>query len=322
MHQYMFPKLPDSVSFRFLQLVTLLALGSPLAGVAATPEKLCSENSVALQVLGSGGPEISNRAGTSYLLWIGGQAKLLFDAGPGARLRFAESGAKIEDLDAVFLTHLHVDHANDLPALIKAGYFTPRTRQLDVIGPTGNAAMPGTRRWLGTLLGNDGYRYLSGHLAPHDESEFAVIGVNVNAQNSLPREVWRTGNIVVKAAAVGHGSIPALAYRIEGPGFSFAISGDTHGEGASQKAIQELANNATLFVAHHAIPEKATGAAKQLHMLPSQIGRIAVASNTSRLVLSHRMKRTLGEENETTSAIRKYYSGSLDFAEDLDCLTF
>ena len=320
MRKYLKSRPLNSVGCGLLQLASLLALGSPLAGMAATPGKICSENPIALQVLGSGGPEISNRAGTSYLLWINGIAKLLIDAGPGSRLRFAESGGRMEDLDAVLLTHLHVDHANDLPALIKAGYFTPRTKQLDVIGPSGNVAMPGTRRWLGTLLGNDGYRYLSGHLAPHNDSEFAVVGINVNAQNSLPREVWRNGSIVVKAAAVGHGSIPALAYRIEGPGFSFAISGDTHGEGASQKALQELARNTTLFVAHHAIPEKATNTARQLHMAPSQIGMIADASNTSGLVLSHRMKRTLGEETETMSVIKKYYSGTLNFAEDLDCL--
>lgn len=89
MRQYFFPKLLDLVSSSLLQLVSLLALGLPLTSLAATAEKLFSENSVALQVLGSGGPEISNRAGTSYLLWIDGQAKLLHDAGPGARLRFA-----------------------------------------------------------------------------------------------------------------------------------------------------------------------------------------------------------------------------------------
>ena len=72
--------------------------------------------------------------------------------------RLGEAGGRMEDLEAIFLTHLHADHANDLPALVKAAYFTPRSRRLDIVGPGGNAAMPGTRRWLATLVGPEGYR--------------------------------------------------------------------------------------------------------------------------------------------------------------------
>ena len=306
----------------FIRFKWLLALVFACAGLvmAGENERQCGQYPVALQVLGSGGPEASDRAGTSYLLWVGGKARLLIDAGPGARLRFGESGAKVEDLDAVLLTHLHVDHANDLPALVKAGYFTPRTRSLDIVGPSGNSAMPGTRRWLGALFGADGYRYLADHLLANSDSEFALLGINVNAANPVPREVWRTDGIVVSAAAVGHGSIPALAYRMEGPGFSVAISGDTHGNGSSRQALESLARGSSLFVAHHAIPEGAVGAARNLHMPPSQIGLIAFASQTSRLLLTHRMKRTLGLEVQTKEEIRKYYGGPLDFAEDLVCL--
>jgi len=54
-------------------------------------------------------------------------------------------------------------------------------------------------------------------------------------------------------------------------------------------------------------------------MPPSVIGRIAADAHVKRLVLSHRMLRTLGKEEQTRTEIRKWYSGPLQFADDLDC---
>jgi ribonuclease BN (tRNA processing enzyme) len=72
-----------------------------------------------VQILGSGGPAINReRASSSYLLWIGGQARMLVDMGGGAYLRFGQSGAKLSDLALVAISHLHPDHVSDLPALL------------------------------------------------------------------------------------------------------------------------------------------------------------------------------------------------------------
>jgi ribonuclease BN (tRNA processing enzyme) len=49
------------------------------------------------------------------------------------------------------------------------------------------------------------------------------------------------------------------------------------------------------------------------------IGHIAQAAKTKQLVLSHRMLRTLGKEEETLAAIRKSYGGPATFADDLSC---
>lgn len=304
---------------------TILAttIGSIATGSPLSAEKPCSRYPAALQILGSGGPELSNRASASYLLWIDGHAKLLIDAGPGARLRMAESGGKFEDLDAILLTHLHVDHSADLPAFVKAGYFTERNRPLDVLGPTGNHEMPDTKQWLNSLFGQSGYRYLADYLNekvdPGSTQHFYLRSTNVDATNPVVREVWRHDMLIVKAAAVAHGSIPALAYRIEGKKFSVAISGDTNGNGGSQTALQALASNASLFVAHHAIPEQTAGVARRLHMPPSRIASIAATALPDQLVLSHRMLRTIGKENETASIIRAQYAGPISFANDLDC---
>jgi ribonuclease BN (tRNA processing enzyme) len=54
-------------------------------------------------------------------------------------------------------------------------------------------------------------------------------------------------------------------------------------------------------------------------MPPSVIGQIAAEAHAKHLVISHRMLRTLGKEDQTREEIRKRYSGPIDFANDLDC---
>jgi ribonuclease BN (tRNA processing enzyme) len=71
------------------------------------------------------------------------------------------------------------------------------------------------------------------------------------------------------------------------------------------------AAGADLPVAHHAIPEAATGVARNLRMSPTVIGNIAAAAGVKQLVLAHRMTRTFGKEQQTTQFIRKHYAGPL-----------
>ena len=67
------------------------------------------------------------------------------------------------------------------------------------------------------------------------------------------------------------------------------------------------------------MPEGATGVERRLHMPPSVIGEIAGNAHVKQLVLSHRMLRTLGKEQQTETEIRHHYSGPIAFANDLDC---
>ena len=73
-----------------------------------------------------------------------------------------------------------------------------------------------------------------------------------------------------------------------------------------------------MFIAHNAIPESAGRIAKTLHMTPSQIGQIATHIKAKKIVLSHRMNRTLGKEKQTLKIIKKHYQGVIEFANDLD----
>ena len=280
----------------------------------------CTGNGIELQVLGSGGPElIGDRASTSYLIRRDGRPSVLIDSGGGSALRFGVAGAKVSDLDLVLFSHFHVDHSADFAALVKSSYFQDLTRELPVFGPTGNAMFPSTTQFLKSQFAKpDGsYRYLSDYLPADGNARsgaYALTPTNIETGEAATKLVFNKDGLKASALRQHHGNVPALAWRVETGGASIVFSGDTDG-----KNLEKLAMNADLLVAHNAIPESARGSILDLHMPPSQIGKVATAAEVHALVLSHRMTRSLGQEESTRAAIAKSWEGKVQFANDLDC---
>jgi glyoxylase-like metal-dependent hydrolase (beta-lactamase superfamily II) len=100
-------------------------------------------------VLGSGGPRPFGRGGSSFIVVLDGQPRILVDAGPGAFLRIGELGLDLDKVDTVLLTHLHIDHAGDL-----AAFFNARALSADgpityhIFGPDGAGLFPKTSRFV------------------------------------------------------------------------------------------------------------------------------------------------------------------------------
>ena len=304
--------MPISQTQRLILLLVALWSG------AIPAASRCTGSGVEFQVLGSGGPELQDqRASTSYLIWRDGKARVLIDSGGGSALRFGEAGAQMADLDFILFSHLHIDHTADFPALIKSSYFENRQRPLSVYGPSGNAGFPATTAFVAALFDplHGAYRYLGNFLRGGDGGyRLEVHDVHLKAHEV--RKIAAADGVTLIATPVIHGSVPALAWRVELDGRAIVFSGDTNGDNGN---LQKLARDADWFVAHNAIPEGTDGPPRDLHMPPSVIGDIAKTAGVKHLVLSHRMLRTLGKEAQTQSFIARSYSGPLTFADDLDC---
>ncbi len=271
---------------------------------------------VTVEILGSGGPELDGRASSAYLVSIDGDAKILIDTGSGAMLRFEQSKARLETLDAILLTHLHIDHAVDLPAFVKAGYFSDRTEALPIIGPKGNSSFPSTSEYLKLLFGPQGaYRYMQDVLTPQSDS-FQIVAKEMGDKASTKMQF---PSFSLEAISVHHGIVPSLAFRITIADRVIVISGDTNDE---DHGLERLAKDADLFIAHHAIPQHAGEYAKALHMTPDIIGQIAKKANVKKLILSHRMRRTIDNKEESLERVHRSYLGKVLFAEDRMKITF
>ena len=167
------------------------------------------------------------------------------------------------------------------------------------------------------LIGPEGaYAYLADFLTFKSSGGYKVRAANVPATGN--RRWARFGNDELKLAAipVNHGPVPAIAWRAEIGGMSLVFTGDFNNQ---KNLVPKFAQNADVLVVNHAIPESARGTARDLHILPSQIGRIAAQAEVRILVLGHRMNRTRGVESLSRGKIEENYTGPLVFANDMEC---
>jgi ribonuclease BN (tRNA processing enzyme) len=303
-------------SIRRALLALLLATGAE-----AVPASCPTAGPLAVQVLGSGGPIADDgRSSTAYLVWIDGAARILVDAGGGAFLRFGEAGARFDDLDFIGLSHFHTDHSADLPALLKSGFFSKRTRPLPIAGPGGAGPFPGLQGFLAAMLdpGRGAYAYLSGYLdGSGGLAELEQIEVPLASNGPIALMAASNEQFGVDALPVPHGPVPALAFRLRVGEATLVFASDQNG---SNPAFVDFARDADLLVMHMPIPEGADEVARKLHATPATIGDIAQAAGAKTLLLSHFMARSLANLDENVGIVKSGYSSRVIVAEDLACV--
>jgi ribonuclease BN (tRNA processing enzyme) len=283
-----------------------------LAASTGAMAQSCVGNPIAVQILGSGAPGfVKDRANTSYLLWIGPQAKILIDAGGGAYVRFGQAGAKFSDLSMILVSHLHPDHVSDLPGVLWSGRMT-RSDNLPIIGPSGNEAAPSFSTFLNRNFDEkSGSFQVLGSIMPGGTGN----GVRLNASvvdvaKQEPTTVFDRDGIKVTALGIPHGNLPTLAYRVEAQGRSIVFSSDQNG---TNPRFPEFAKGANVLVMHLAI---GVGANNPNQALPAVVGRVAQSANPGRLILSHIAQFDL---DAALADVKKGYSGPLTVGADLQC---
>jgi len=274
-----------------------------------------------LVLLGTAGAPapVAGRAGISSALAVDGRV-FVVDCGRGAPSGYADAGLDFARLEAVFITHLHVDHVGDLAGLLlypwglRAGPAGPLP-PVQVYGPRrpahlpeGDAAFhrqttihpelpaPGTTDLVGHLLA--GYAY---HLnvMPLDAAMPDPAQLVRATDITTPGLVLDDGGVRVSACMVLHGhAAPALAYRFDTPDGSVAFSGDTtpSGDTGSDDKLIALAQGADILVHQVADLEYLkrhgwSGAALDrmagLHTDVTQVGSVAERAGVRELILTH-----------------------------------
>lgn len=292
------------------------AAWTPAAFAADAPT--CGDKGVWIQILGAGGPELDDgRGASSYLVWLNKQARLLVDAAPGSALRFEEAGGRFEDLDAIVLTHLHVDDSADLPSFIDGSRFLERDRPLTLLGPEGNEVFPDTKTFVERLIGPNGaYPYLADFLGRKSSGGYRLRLWNVPSKGRKRWAGFGSENLSLAAVPVHHGNVPTLAWRVEIAGKTIVFAGDFSNQ---KDIIAGFAKDVDALVVSHAIPETARPTARELFAVPSKLGRVASRADARMLLLGHRSSRTRGRESQSRAAIEAEFNGPVIFADDLEC---
>jgi len=293
-------------------LRALIAFIALLFTASTALAQSCTGNPVAVQILGSGAPGfVRDRANTSYLLWVGNQAKILLDAGGGAYVRFGQSGAKFSDLSMILVSHLHPDHVSDLPGVLWSGRMT-RSDMLPIIGPSGDEAAPSFSEFLQRLFDpkTGAFEVLASAMpnatGPGVKLQPSVIDVT----RPEPVTVFDRGGMRVTALGIPHGNLPTLAYRVETQGKTIVFSSDQNG---TNPHFSDFAKGANLLILHLAI---GVGAKNPNQALPLVVGQMAQNAKPGRLILSHIANFDL---DAAVTDVKRNYSGPLTVGADLQC---
>ena len=213
-----------------------------VTGMAAVPTAQAAPClNVTLTGTQSGPPVFNGVAGPGTLVRYGddanncGAVKLQFDAGRGTNMRLSQVGVLPGQLNAIFFTHMHSDHADGFADIIQLRWhFNSKGPKIDVVCSADAASPLGFTISCKKFVAHIGDAYLqSGEIAQrHSEDKDRLSGGPAQLVNVItfeptnePQVVWSSGDVKVSAIRSTH--IPGHAsYRVDTPAGSVVIGGD------------------------------------------------------------------------------------------------
>ncbi len=239
-----------------------------------------------LTVLGStaGAPSRSNPA-SGYLVEDGGTS-IWLDAGTGT---FMELAKRIDPggLDAVVISHIHVDHCADLYGLY--GYLA--------FGPSGDVPVK-------VFVPPGAAAHLASFARATEEHVFNVV---LDIEEVVPGDTVTVGDVTLRFGEAVH-PVPALITRIEAGGASLVYSGDT-GPGGD---LLEIASGADALLCEASIGGVRDERTYEYHLTAIEAGETAAWAGVGRLIVTH--IGALIDPQESIEEATSRYVGEIAYA--------
>ncbi|MBP1908434.1 MBL fold metallo-hydrolase [Methanolobus bombayensis] len=231
----------------------------------------------------------------SGLLMDTGDSLLLFDCGCGVLGRIYESRHDHRDIDAIIITHLHLDHVGDILALLKANWLVGRT-EMRIYGPQG------IKEWYTKTM--EVYDYLKDRF-------FVDITELSPGEEFIPEGTDGKCNCTIRTAKTTH-TEESLAYRVKSNNKIVVYTGDTE----PCEEVMELAEDADVLIHECSFP---LGFPMTNHTTPDMLTLMMEEHplTSKELYLTHLYPQMQGHYREAVHHISKYYKGKVVVAKDL-----
>lgn len=295
--------------FRRLLLLALLCTALPAAAQTR------------VLILGTGTPTpVPDRSGPGVAVITNGEA-YVFDAGGGMVKRAQQASEKMgirelnpQEINYLFLTHLHSDHIHDVSELASARWWS-RPQRLAIYGPRGLAD------------------YVE-HMNAAARIEADIRAVGTPDQLIVDREgymatateitdglVFENADIKVEAFTVPHGDIrPSFGYRVTTADKVIVISGDT----AYSEELAQMAKGADILI-HEVMSGDRLATQSEFwqqyhgasHTSAADVGRVAAIAEPDLVVLYHILFFDASADDIVAEANR-VWPGKVVLANDLD----
>jgi len=244
-----------------------------------------------LTFLGTGSAMPTGHRAQSGLLLEADGTTLLVDCGSGVLDALARTDAGYEAVDAVLLTHHHLDHVSDLDVLMKARWLAGET-DLTIAGP------PGTSDLVEDLLGVHEYM--------QDRIDLTLVDLDGKA------DPFSLAGFEGELLETRH-SMQCFAYRLtpKGGGPTVALSGDSE----AFERLVAFAAGAAVFVHDCSFPDDVD---VSNHPTPASLGAALAGADADvgRVYLTHLYPHTEGRHEEMLTSLGERYDGDVRFAED------
>jgi ribonuclease BN (tRNA processing enzyme) len=244
---------------------------------------------VELTVLGSAGSHPGvGRVCSGYLVRHGPTAVLL-DAGNGATANL-QRYLPIADLDAIAISHRHVDHCIDLIGAFYALRFDPAfDRRVPLYAPPEVADTLTTLMSADSAMGFD--EVFDHHLVGHGDTV-------------------EVGGLTLSFATANHPP-PSVSMRLEAAGRTLVYSGDTGGG----PELEAIAAGADLLLCEATWHGDLADHPPDLHLTGAAAAEVARTAGVGRLVLTHVAGGS--DRARVLAEAAAVYDGPVSLAEDL-----
>ena len=260
------------------------------------------------------------QAAACFLVELGNGEKFVFDMGEGSYERISALGIPIDQLDKVFLGHLHLDHAGDFPAFYLTGPVNNRLQPLRVWGPNGAREDWGTKAWA---------KHMEQMWAWESATRGAVVDprgleleVNEFDWTLVNNVIFDENGVVVRTIPAIHGE-QSVSFILEYAGLKFAFSSDTlpstgwrdHAKGVDLSVHECFLPPRLMMSKLGMTPSEAIFVGTQGHTSAQAFGKI-MSLTKPRLAVCYHFQNDADTSIAVYDEIRQTYGGPLDLATD------